>query len=210
MKTPDAELEQALDRMIDHARALDADELPFDFGGHEQAEIDAHSATLDRPIPPEVAALYRRVQGQEHSMRYVWLVPLNETYWLDSDETMGLSWLEEEYPNWHAASYFVFGHGGFGDRLVYCPNPPGRSAGSIIMVDHEGAGPDGRDDQPCTIVFYGDSLAQWIEQWVRHDFVEYNYLLGEIDDALSPDQAEAFRNEHERLNPGVLGSNGAQ
>ena len=212
MPTIDENLAAVIDRVLDDAcelHAEDPDLLPFEIGGHTDQEIIAHSSSLSRPMPDEIAQLYMNVRGFRQGLDCVWLWPLEETGWADPGDEMVLDWLRDEHPEWFAADYYVFGSGVFGDTLAYCPNPPGRTPGSILMLDHEGAGPESNPDQPCLIVFYGDSLGQWLQRWAKHRFREYGYYLGELDN-LPPEEAEAFRKEHERLNPGVFESYGMQ
>jgi hypothetical protein len=201
------ELSEALDRLIEHAQQFEKehpDELPFEIGGYTQAQIDAHSATLDQPMPKEIAALFRRVKGSPTGgMKSVWLLELHETRWLSPADEMELSWFETDYPDWFRADYFAFGTGLFGDTLVYCPAPPGRVPGSIIMVDHEAAGPENNPRQPVTLVFYGDSLTMWLDRLAQYGYEEYGYVMGYLAN-LPEEMADTLRQDHARLNPGIF------
>lgn len=204
------DLDAAFDQLVTAGRRCRATlgEAPFTLSGSSESQIVRHAATLSRPMPPELVRLYERVGGCTFATApiddcNVFLLPLEETRWIVNSEDALLKWhLPAGYPEWFGARYFEFGRGIFGDMLVYCADPPGRTPGSIIMIDHDFRGPENCAQQPEIIVFLADSLSQWIARWVTCGLEEYGYASGSPTE-LPPDLRAMLQADHVRLNPGV-------
>jgi hypothetical protein len=203
------DLDSALDRLIKAAprRQREYGGLPFSMQGSTREQIARHSAALAREIPDEIAKLYQRIGGSSFELTpiddcHVFLWPLQETRWIDNANDSLIKWsLERGYPDWYAAHFFLFGQGIHGDMLVYCPDPPHRTPGSILILDHEYRGPQRNEQQPELVVFLADSLAQWIARWTECGFEEYACSGG--TDRLPPKLARRVCDDHARLNPGI-------
>lgn len=204
------DLDLALDQLVEAGRNLEQTYggLPFSFHGASRDDIARHGATLTQGIPPELARLYERIGGSGLGTNpiddcHVFLLPLEETRWIENDKDSMLKWfLEKAWPEWFIAHFFEFGRGVYGDMLVYCPDPPGRTPGSIILFDHEGQGPGHSEQQPEIIVFLADSLAQWIGRWIACGLEEYGYVGA--TSRLPPETHRMLRDDHKRLNPGIV------
>ncbi len=203
-----------MESLVKVAGELPSELLPFRLGGHSPDEIQRHSDSLAEPLPPEVALIYRYVEGlngsevfgQENApeSRAVWIYPLAEIQWIESPAKTVFHELASEFPEWVNAKYLRFGQGRYGDELAYCAHPPNRPDGAVVMLDHESAA-EQCIDQPMCVVIYGETVAAWIQRWIDHRFVEYGYLTGASFD-LPPREARRFKRAHDRLNPGFWGS----
>lgn len=195
-------LDEALAQLVAAAERLPADTLPFRLGGDTPAAIEKRSKALPRPIPEPICQLYGAIRGfkgfPSGVEKSVFLWDLSEVRWVDTVQELEV----EEGPHelWQRSHFLAFGQSEFGDTLTYVVDPPIGSPGSIVMLDHEAQGP-WCDAQPPTVVFYADSLAQWLARWTAQGFEEYGFISGMIAELPAPLNSQ-LKADHQRLNQG--------
>jgi hypothetical protein len=195
-------LDEALAQLVAAAERLPEDTLPFRLGGDTPAAIDKRSKALARPIPEPICQMYGAIRGfkgfPSTGDKSVFLWDLSEVYWVDTAKDLHVE--SGPHERWNRSHYLAFGQSEFGDTLTYVVDPPIGSPGSIVMLDHEVQGPD-CDAQPPNVVFYADSLAQWLARWTAQGFEEFGFLHGVIADLPEPLRAQ-MKADHLRLNQG--------
>lgn len=195
-------LDEALAQLVAAAERLPADTLPFRLGGDTPAAIEKRSKALERPIPEPICQMYGAIRGfkgfPSGVEKSVFLWDLSEVRWVDTAQELEV----EEGPHelWQRSHLLAFGQSEFGDTLTYVVDPPIGSPGSIVMLDHEAQGP-WCDAQPPTVVFYADSLAQWLARWTAQGFEEYGFISGMIAELPAPLNSQ-MKADHQRLNQG--------
>lgn len=192
-------IQEALDKV---AEPLILHGLAGEERGFSDADIAKANETLDRPLPAELQAFYRRVtpvwSSPELGGGFVGFQPLTDPdlTWLDDqdvrDEKLwvippGECWLR----GWQTARLLVIGYTDYGDWLLWCDGLEGRPTGTIVLTDHEG------DDNPIVL---GDSLAQWLGRYWACGFIEYSIAEGCLDE-IGIEAAKEFLEDHVRLNP---------
>lgn len=188
--------------------------------GHTEEEINRHIEALKQPLPNEVRAVYRMFsgcpfesmineyqQGKRTSCETATDTLLQEL--TDSEWAWGepeLHGIEDWDPSWAHCRFFGFAQTTDGSRIVYCPNPPDRQAGTILLLDHECANEKRspvNDKWSTSIVLLADSLAAWLVRWALFGFEE----PGKWAEAVSGDEESTlyqdFLADHLRLNPGL-------
>jgi hypothetical protein len=190
-------IEKALDLV---AEPLIGRGLATEDRGYSEKAIKAANKRLGRPLPPELAAFYRRVTPVSKCPEEwisVGFQPLNGLTRLDNPQLRKKvlwvcppedCWLE----GWPTARLLVIGYTPFGDWLLWADELPGRPNGTIILTDHEG------EDNPIVV---GDSFAQWLGRYATYGYIEYSIVEGGLLD-LKPAEAIPFLRDHLRLNPG--------
>lgn len=195
-------LDQALTQLVSTAKRLPADSLPFRLGGDTPAAIEKRSQALERPIPEPICKMYEVIRGFKgfpaSGEKSVFLWDLSEVRWVDPSEELEVD--DSPHERWQRSHYLAFGQSEFGDTLAYVVDPPVGTPGSIVMLDHEAQGP-WCDAQPPTIVFYADSLAQWLARWTAQQFEEYGFISGMIAELPAPLNSQ-MKADHQRLNQG--------
>ena len=195
-------LDQALEQLVLAARQLPADSLPFRLGGDTPAAIEKRSQALERPIPEPICRMYEVIRGfkgfPSTGDKSVFLWDLSEVRWVDPAEELYVEGGPHE--RWQHSHYLAFGQSEFGDTLTYVVDPPIGTPGSVVMLDHEVQGPD-CEAQPPNIVFYADSLAQWLARWTAQQFEEFGFLAGVIPELPDPLSSQ-LKADHMRLNQG--------
>src|SRR5262249_48144502 len=153
---------------------------------------NAANKRLGRPLPPELAAFYRRVTPVSECPEEwisVGFQPLNDRdlTWLDNPRLRkkelwvcppeeGWCWLE----GWPTARLLIIGYAPFGDWLLWADELPGRPTGTILLTDHEGG-----ENNPIVL---GDSFAEWLGRYATFGFIEYSIVEGGLLD-LKPAEA---------------------
>ena len=191
-----------------HAYAdSDEDAVPFRLRDASAPDIGQIPSAIQPPIPADVASMHRVIVGRSFhepadATPPVFLYRMQDIHWCDPASDLDVGDMRNTHPDWYDARYLAIGRGIFGDTLAWCENAPGRSTGSIVLVDHEGGGPARDPNQPQGIIVLADSLADWLSRWMAFDFVEYAYVSGELK-VLPPQQQRAFLIDHLRLNPNL-------
>lgn len=181
--------------------ATDDFTLPFQLGGHSETDLKKQESRSSKAIPIEIRKLFGTIQGIPfpQTMRpCLFVLELSETGWIDNAAEPEIAWLKDEWPDWYSKRYFEFGRGIFGDRVAFCEG----GQGQIVLLGHEGLGPDDSALQPPTITILADNLSEWLCRWIAFDFEEYGYIPGEIPN-LPADLGAEFLADHRRLNPGI-------
>jgi hypothetical protein len=195
-------LDEALAQLVAAAARLPADTLPFRLGGETPAAIEKRSKALARPIPEPICQLYGAIRGfkgfPNTGDKSVFLWDLSEVGWVNTAEELEVD--DSPHEIWQRSHYLAFGQSEFGDTLAYVVDPPIGTPGSIVMLDHEAQGPF-CDAQPPTVVFYADSLAQWLARWTAQQFEEYGFIAGMIAELPAPLSTQ-MKADHLRLNQG--------
>src|SRR5690349_6012090 len=119
---------------MNEALALWQQRMPKGARGYSTSEIDAHEATLIKPLPWEIRLLYETMTPElwaqaTHDAREPSLLPLERLVWNNSlDEELA----ERTGPG--EPSWMVFGAFGYGDPLVWCDEHSGGLRRAILLV----------------------------------------------------------------------------
>jgi hypothetical protein len=157
-----------------------------------------------RDLPKDLAEFYRTNEGvglNSSSDRVVRLCKLSEVF----DHGWSEIPLFGEYtePGWEGFRGMYIGASQFGDIIYRVRKAPCCSAGSILALGMDVAGPGGTGTHSLEAsLVLAKSFDAWLAHLERYDWVEYGFVPGDIKNQPDADQAE-LQSYYRSLNPSI-------
>jgi hypothetical protein len=165
---------------------------------------------IRRQMPPAVREFYTThegrlpFQGKQFVEFIVCIAPLSHFAAGSGRDSEFLStWLADRPRNaWLRTKIVRLGEDCFGDEILFLPSSPARRAGGVYLVGRDVAGPTDHPKQPSTVLCIAPTIAEWLENLRKYEWIEYGVLPGEIN-RLSVSERKRLRAYYNTLNPGL-------